>query len=135
MQHSTLALLATVDRVSQRTPLLCACLMTKHFTVAMHMFTIIMQVISEVSALIDSYLRQERTIILAIVPANQDVATVGILERAAAVDPTGARTIGVLTKSDLIDPGGEPEVRMSNLHTNIYNVCAHCMFSKLFHSA
>jgi hypothetical protein len=38
-----------------------------------------MQVISEVSALIDSYLRQERTIILAIVPANQDVATVDIL--------------------------------------------------------
>jgi interferon-induced GTP-binding protein Mx len=84
-----------------------------------------MQVISEVSALIDSYLRQERTIILAIVPANQDVATVDILERAAAVDPTGARTIGVLTKPDLIDPGGEPEVRthVKSIRYHLYCTC------------
>ncbi|KAG5178451.1 Mgm1-like protein [Tribonema minus] len=67
-------------------------------------------VIPEVSALIDAYLRQERTIILAIVPANQDVATVDILERAARVDPSGERTIGVLTKPDLIGPGNEDEV-------------------------
>ncbi|CAM9724999.1 unnamed protein product [Chrysoparadoxa australica] len=67
-------------------------------------------VIREVNALIESYLGQERTIILAIVPANQDVATVDILERAQAVDPNGERTIGVLTKPDLIGPGNEDEV-------------------------
>ena len=38
--------------------------------------------------------------ILAIVPANQDVAPVDILERALRDDPTGARTSVVRTKPD-----------------------------------
>ena len=44
------------------------------------------------------------------IPANQDIATVDILERAQRVDPLGERTIGVLTKADLIGPGNEEEV-------------------------
>lgn len=40
---------------------------------------------------VERYLVQERTIILAVVPANQDVATVDILERAKRVDPEGDR--------------------------------------------
>lgn len=40
---------------------------------------------NQVNGLIESYLRSERTIILAIVPSNQDVATVDILERAKKV--------------------------------------------------
>lgn len=40
---------------------------------------------NQVNGLIENYLRSERTIILAIVPANQDVATVDILERAKKV--------------------------------------------------
>jgi len=67
-------------------------------------------VIQEVNNLINSYLIQERTIILAVLPANQDIATCDILERAAQVDPTGERTIGVLTKPDLVGPGSEDEV-------------------------
>ena len=51
-------------------------------------------VIEAVNELLDAYLESERTIILAVLPANQDVATVDILERAAEVDPTGDRTIG-----------------------------------------
>jgi len=69
-----------------------------------------MSVITQVGETIERYLSQDRTIILAIVPANQDVATVDILERALRVDPTGARTIGVLTKPDLVGDGGEDEV-------------------------
>ena len=69
-----------------------------------------LQVIAEVDKLIDEYLRQDRTIILAVIPANQDIATVDILERARLVDPTGERTLGVLTKPDLIGPGNEEEV-------------------------
>ncbi|KAJ8614481.1 hypothetical protein CTAYLR_000866 [Chrysophaeum taylorii] len=67
-------------------------------------------VIEEVNSLIDDYLKQERTIILAVIPANQDIATVDILERAQHVDPDGERTLGVLTKPDLIGPGNEEEV-------------------------
>ncbi|CAM9199600.1 unnamed protein product, partial [Discosporangium mesarthrocarpum] len=66
-------------------------------------------VMAEVNDLIQRYLEQERTIILAVVPANQDVATVDILERAKGVDPEGDRTIGVLTKPDLVGPGNEDE--------------------------
>lgn len=68
------------------------------------------KVIYEVNELIDTYLRQERTIILAVIPSNQDIATIDILERAQTVDPGGERTIGVLTKPDLIGPGNEEEV-------------------------
>ena len=68
------------------------------------------KVIYEVNELIDTYLRQERTIILAVIPSNQDIATIDILERAQTVAPGGERTIGVLTKPDLIGPGNEEEV-------------------------
>ena len=67
-------------------------------------------VIEQVNKLIKSYLTDRRTVILAIIPANQDIATIDILERAQSVDPAGDRTIGVLTKCDLINPGGEDEV-------------------------
>ncbi|CAB1117299.1 unnamed protein product [Ectocarpus sp. CCAP 1310/34] len=67
-------------------------------------------VIAQVNNLIESFLEQARTIILCVIPANQDIATVDILERAQKVDPRGERTIGVLTKPDLIGPGNEDEV-------------------------
>lgn len=67
-------------------------------------------VIEQVNRMIKSYLMDKRTIILAVIPANQDIATVDILERAQGVDPTGERTIGVLTKTDLVGPGNEDEV-------------------------
>jgi hypothetical protein len=46
-------------------------------------------------------------VVLAVIPANVDIATVDILERAAKVDPGGTRTMGVLTKPDLVDKGAE----------------------------
>mmetsp|Transcript_7140 Transcript_7140/g.22532 ORF Transcript_7140/g.22532 Transcript_7140/m.22532 type:complete len:735 (+) Transcript_7140:293-2497(+) len=67
-------------------------------------------VIDEVNGLIDKYLSQERTIVLAVMPANQDIATIDILERAAKADPTGDRTLAVMTKPDLVDRGAEKEV-------------------------
>ena len=67
-------------------------------------------VIRAVDELLDIYLESERTIILAVIPANQDIATVDILERAAEVDPKSDRTIGVLTKPDMVSPGSEDAV-------------------------
>ena len=66
--------------------------------------------INEIDELLNHFMRQPRKIILAVVPANQDIATVDVLERAQHVDPTGKRTIGVLTKPDLVDSGAEDEV-------------------------
>jgi len=68
------------------------------------------QVITQIDNLITHYLKQDNTIILAIIPANQDIATIDILERARLVDPTGERTLGVLTKPDLVGAGNEDEV-------------------------
>jgi interferon-induced GTP-binding protein Mx1 len=67
------------------------------------------RVIREVDEMIQEYIRMERTVILAVIPANQDIATVDVLERAHKVDPDGVRTIGILTKADLVSPGGEDE--------------------------
>ncbi|KAK7848291.1 dynamin-related protein 1c, partial [Quercus suber] len=44
-------------------------------------------------------------IILAISPANQDIATSDAIKLAREVDPSGERTFGVLTKLDLMDKG------------------------------
>lgn len=68
------------------------------------------EVIGQVGALLEQYLTQPRTVILAVIPAPSDIATVDILERAAKVDPGGLRTVGVLTKPDLVDPGSEAGV-------------------------
>jgi hypothetical protein len=56
------------------------------------------------------HIKDERTIILAVIPSNTDIATQEILSIANQLDPKGLRTLGVLTKPDLIDKGGEEDV-------------------------
>jgi interferon-induced GTP-binding protein Mx1 len=67
-------------------------------------------VIASVDNLLNEFMEQAETVILAVIPSNQDIATVDILERAHKYDPTGERTIGVLTKPDLVDQGAEEEI-------------------------
>ncbi|KAK8087417.1 interferon-induced GTP-binding protein Mx2 [Apiospora phragmitis] len=57
--------------------------------------------IALVENMVKSYMNDRRTIILAIVPCNVDLATQEILKLAEKADPTGVRTMGVLTKPDL----------------------------------
>jgi len=51
------------------------------------------------------YARDSRTIILAVMPANQDMSTSDALKMAHEEDPEGIRTIGVFTKIDIMDKG------------------------------
>jgi len=51
--------------------------------------------------MVRKYIEDDRTIILAVIPCNQDIATQEILRLAREVDPDGQRTLGVLTKPDL----------------------------------
>lgn len=44
------------------------------------------------------YCEQERTVILCVIPANQDVSTSDALKMAKTLDPNGTRTLGVITK-------------------------------------
>lgn len=63
-----------------------------------------------VQSMVKSYIKDSRTIILAVIPAPVDIATQEILSMAEEVDPRGQRTLGVLTKPDLVDRGGEEHV-------------------------
>ncbi|KAJ3227335.1 hypothetical protein HDU81_006766 [Chytriomyces hyalinus] len=66
--------------------------------------------IPRVRQLVDRYLIQKRTVILAVVPANVDFHNSEILQAAEKVDPKGERTIAIITKPDAIDPGAEQSV-------------------------
>ncbi|KAJ4289908.1 hypothetical protein N0V88_006703 [Collariella sp. IMI 366227] len=54
-----------------------------------------------VHRLVDNYMRQPKSIILAVVAANNPLANQLVLEKAQTHDPNRARTIGVITKPDL----------------------------------
>jgi replication fork clamp-binding protein CrfC len=51
------------------------------------------------------YCAEERTIILAVIPANADMATSQGLDLARKWDVDGSRTLGVITKIDIMDRG------------------------------
>lgn len=57
--------------------------------------------INLVTSMVKTYMADRRTIILAVIPCNVDIATQEILKLAKLADPTGSRTMGVLTKPDL----------------------------------
>ena len=66
--------------------------------------------IAMVDSMVQGYMSNPRSVILAVVPSNVDVATQEILERAEKLDPEGLRTLGVLTKPDLVDKGAERSI-------------------------
>ena len=59
----------------------------------------------QVYRMVMEYVKQPNTIILAVHPANTDLATSDGIQIAQKVDKEGMRTLGVLTKLDLMDPG------------------------------
>ncbi|MCL7040294.1 hypothetical protein MKW94_023937 [Papaver nudicaule] len=62
-------------------------------------------VVDDIENMVRSYVQKPNSIILAISPANQDIATSDAIKLAREVDPQGERTFGVLTKLDLMDRG------------------------------
>ncbi|CAM6036118.1 unnamed protein product [Sphagnum compactum] len=62
-------------------------------------------IVGEIENMVRSYIEKPNTIILAVSPANQDIATSDAIKIAREVDPQGERTFGVLTKLDLMDKG------------------------------
>lgn len=59
----------------------------------------------QIEKMVFSYITPPNAIILAITPANTDLANSDSLIAARKVDPDGNRTIGVLTKLDIMDAG------------------------------
>ncbi|XP_057531338.1 dynamin-related protein 5A [Amaranthus tricolor] len=62
-------------------------------------------IVQEIENMVRSYIEKPNCIILAISPANQDLATSDAIKISREVDPKGERTFGVLTKVDLMDKG------------------------------
>ena len=56
-------------------------------------------IVQELENMARDYVKHENVIILAVTPANADLATSDALRLAREVDPTGERTIGALGKS------------------------------------
>eukprot|EP00927_Polykrikos_kofoidii_P051247 TRINITY_DN45034_c0_g1_i1.p1 TRINITY_DN45034_c0_g1~~TRINITY_DN45034_c0_g1_i1.p1 ORF type:complete len:813 (+),score=173.26 TRINITY_DN45034_c0_g1_i1:55-2493(+) len=51
------------------------------------------------------YIQDQRTIVLCVIPANQDMSVSDALQLSRNVDPNGHRSIGVITKIDIMDQG------------------------------
>ncbi|CAN4108407.1 unnamed protein product [Withania somnifera] len=62
-------------------------------------------IVADIENMVRSYIEKPNCIILAVSPANQDLATSDAIKMSREVDPKGERTFGVLTKIDLMDKG------------------------------
>ncbi|XP_073062186.1 phragmoplastin DRP1A [Primulina eburnea] len=62
-------------------------------------------IVMDIENMVQSYIEKPNCIILAVSPANQDLATSDAIKISREVDPKGERTFGVLTKIDLMDQG------------------------------
>jgi replication fork clamp-binding protein CrfC len=59
----------------------------------------------QIRNMIMGYIKKENTIMVAVSPANSDLANSDALQLAREVDPDGNRTLGVITKIDIMDQG------------------------------
>lgn len=62
-----------------------------------------------VQNLVTSYMKQRRSIILAVVSADNAFANQPVTKFARDIDPSGTRTLGLLTKPDKVDKGSDSE--------------------------
>ncbi|KAH6655546.1 P-loop containing nucleoside triphosphate hydrolase protein [Truncatella angustata] len=71
-----------------------------------------------IQEVVESYMKEPRSIILAVVSAKNDFANQVVLKLARSADTTGNRTIGVITKPDTLHPGSESESLYVSLARN-----------------
>ncbi|XP_069793832.1 dynamin 3a isoform X2 [Narcine bancroftii] len=68
----------------------------------------------QIRDMIMQFIIRENCLILAVTPANTDLANSDALKLAKDVDPQGLRTIGVITKLDLMDEGTDARNILEN---------------------
>ncbi|XP_048102867.1 dynamin-3 isoform X6 [Alosa alosa] len=68
----------------------------------------------QIREMLMQFITKESCLILAVTPANQDLANSDALKIAKEVDPQGLRTIGVITKLDLMDEGTDARDILEN---------------------
>ncbi|KAJ3107101.1 hypothetical protein HDU97_004794 [Phlyctochytrium planicorne] len=67
-------------------------------------------IVEDTASLAERFICNNRSIILAVIPATADIAGNIVLERAKVFDPKGERTMCVVTKIDLVEPGTETKI-------------------------
>ncbi|XP_052123275.1 dynamin isoform X8 [Frankliniella occidentalis] len=68
----------------------------------------------QIRSMLLQFIQKDNSLILAITPANTDLANSDALKLAKEVDPQGIRTIGVITKLDLMDEGTDAREILEN---------------------
>jgi len=68
----------------------------------------------QIRDMISQFVSKENCLILAVSPANSDLANSDALKIAKEFDPQGTRTIGVITKLDLMDEGTDARAILEN---------------------
>lgn len=68
----------------------------------------------QIRAMVLEFVKKENCLVLAVSPANTDLANSDALKIAKEVDPQGLRTIGVITKLDLMDDGTDARNILEN---------------------
>jgi len=71
-----------------------------------------------VQEVVQAYMKESRSIILAVVSAKYDYANQIVLKLARATDRSGNRTLGVITKPDTLTPGSASEAEYVSLARN-----------------
>ena len=71
-----------------------------------------------VQEVVQSYMKEPRSVILAVVSAKNDYANQIVLKLARAADKRGSRTLGVITKPDTLIAGSESEAMYVSLARN-----------------
>ncbi|KAK2179718.1 hypothetical protein NP493_476g04057 [Ridgeia piscesae] len=69
---------------------------------------------TQIRNMVMEFINRDNCLILAVTPANSDLANSDSLKLAKEVDPAGARTIGVITKLDLMDDGTDARDILEN---------------------
>ena len=68
--------------------------------------------VKTVHRLVENYISNPRTIILAVVQAGNDIANQTIIRKSREVDKAGQRTVGITTKPDLINEGSVKRIAL-----------------------
>lgn len=76
------------------------------------------QDVEVVAELVESYMEQPRSIILAVISAKNDYANQIVLKKARTFDPSGKRTLGIITKPDTLSKGSDSELAFIELAKN-----------------
>ncbi|KAM6901712.1 dynamin-1a isoform 1-T1 [Lycodopsis pacificus] len=71
---------------------------------------------AQIREMLMQFVTKENCLMLAVSPANSDLANSDALKIAKEVDPQGMRTIGVITKLDLMDEGTDAKDILENKH-------------------